>query len=1094
MRFLELRLIAFGGFEGLTLDLSAPGLHVVLGRNEAGKSTTLRALTHVLYGVPERTPDAYRFPMANLRIGARLLGEDGTVLDVVRKKGRTKTLLDRDDRPIDDAPLRKMLHGVSEELYASSFGLTHAALQRGAQALLDGGGDLGESLFQAGLGGGALHALLGELAAEAERIYSPTARNKPLNEALRVLGEAKKSTADRSASHESYQAQVEHIAAQRARKTAAAEERSALLLEQKRLQRLKGMLPLFAKRGELAARRAQLGSVVVLPEDAPRDRADALRAHADAEAAITRLTREIDETTARRAALTAPDALADAAAELEGLPGELALHQKNAQELPRLRASLEVDEAAARDLARATFGEAARDAGDADASPLAVRVDTKAAARVRSLASEPKRIQALLRDAGRALDDATALLTAFDAAPAADSDRVRGLVQRLERRWKGLGLVSTDLSATLALAVPTAATVDKHERALGALAEEARRGAEERARVEAQGAEVARALDALRRAAAVPTEADLAAARARRDGLWAELRADLAAADAGGRAADLERAIALADDVADRLRREAARVTRLAELLADEAAMKDARARAAAARASLEAREAEALRAWNAEWAHAGIAPLTPAEMRAWLERHAKLVEAEAEAEDARADARRERAAERERLEQAVQQHARERARCEKDLAEWQAQWALAVRKLGVAGDLGVDEALQVVEDLAALGHRAQAAHAQRARVAAATAENARIEARARELTLRLAPDLAALPTTEAGQQLVRRFDLARQERARRAELDGQLEDKRESLGEQVARRDACSKRLAALMTTAGVASLEGLVAAEKRSADARALDADDARVADVLLAKADGAPLGELAAAAEATRPEAIDARLDEIEARLTQVDDDLTDASVQVDRSERGLAALDRDGAAAAAAGDAQAAVARAQALAERWARVRLAEALLAREILRYRDRNQGPVLGRASEVFRTLTRGAWEGLRAGLDDGADRPLLLASRAKSAGGDVATHLLSEGTRDQVYLALRVASLERHAAAAGPLPVVLDDILIQFDDERARAALEVLAELAGKLQVLLFTHHQRIVDLARAACPGALAVHELGGKPGAAAQLVLTT
>ena len=73
----------------------------------------------------------------------------------------------------------------------------------------------------------------------------------------------------------------------------------------------------------------------------------------------------------------------------------------------------------------------------------------------------------------------------------------------------------------------------------------------------------------------------------------------------------------------------------------------------------------------------------------------------------------------------------------------------------------------------------------------------------------------------------------------------------------------------------------------------------------------------------------------------------------------------------------------------------------------------------------------------------------------------------MSEGTRDQLYLALRLATLERYLAHAEPLPFVVDDVLVNFDDDRSRATLEVLAELSGKTQVILFTHHARLRDLA---------------------------
>ena len=79
----------------------------------------------------------------------------------------------------------------------------------------------------------------------------------------------------------------------------------------------------------------------------------------------------------------------------------------------------------------------------------------------------------------------------------------------------------------------------------------------------------------------------------------------------------------------------------------------------------------------------------------------------------------------------------------------------------------------------------------------------------------------------------------------------------------------------------------------------------------------------------------------------------------------------------------------------------------------------------------------------------------------------------MSDGTRDQLYLALRLAHVEQQVVTTEPLPLVLDDLLIHFDDERSGAALSVLAELSDQTQVLLFTHHARVRDLA----------HEIGGQ-----------
>jgi uncharacterized protein YhaN len=136
---------------------------------------------------------------------------------------------------------------------------------------------------------------------------------------------------------------------------------------------------------------------------------------------------------------------------------------------------------------------------------------------------------------------------------------------------------------------------------------------------------------------------------------------------------------------------------------------------------------------------------------------------------------------------------------------------------------------------------------------------------------------------------------------------------------------------------------------------------------------------------------------------------------------------------------------------------------------------------VLARASELFSVLTLGSFEGLEVGFDQG-DEPVLVALRDKK---QLEASALSDGTLDQLYLALRVASLERLIESRGPLPLLLDDVLVHFDDQRAAAALSVLGALAKKTQVILFTHHRRIVDLATRAISdrdgGAAArVHEL--------------
>ena len=81
--------------------------------------------------------------------------------------------------------------------------------------------------------------------------------------------------------------------------------------------------------------------------------------------------------------------------------------------------------------------------------------------------------------------------------------------------------------------------------------------------------------------------------------------------------------------------------------------------------------------------------------------------------------------------------------------------------------------------------------------------------------------------------------------------------------------------------------------------------------------------------------------------------------------------------------------------------------------------------------------------------------------------GQEVGVEGMSDGTCDQLYLSLRLASLEKYLQENQPLPFIIDDLLINLDDQRAEAALKVLSELASKTQVIFFTHHRHLVDLA---------------------------
>ncbi|HKQ71827.1 MAG TPA: hypothetical protein VJT73_20930, partial [Polyangiaceae bacterium] len=339
------------------------------------------------------------------------------------------------------------------------------------------------------------------------------------------------------------------------------------------------------------------------------------------------------------------------------------------------------------------------------------------------------------------------------------------------------------------------------------------------------------------------------------------------------------------------------------------------------------------------------------------------------------------------------------------------------------------------------------------------------------------APELAASSAESAAAELIERHRQGIARAAERREIERQLADAEQLCAEQIERQSAAERELDDLVRAAGVGGVADLEVAEARSEEARKLDEE--------LAALD-ARLFELGGNADTLRAELGGEDLDAVTARLEGADEELdqlrrhgSELDVRIGGAQSGLLDLEHPRAKAAeAAAEAESCLARVRNLAESYIKVKVAGALLSREIERYRKENQGPIVSRASELFHRLTLGSFAALTTTFDE-KDQPVLRGVRTD--GSEIAIDGMSDGTRDQLFLALRLSTLERYVAAHEPMPLVLDDILVHFDDDRARAALEVLGDLATHTQVLFFTHHTRLVDLATQTLPkGKVFVREI--------------
>ena len=138
-----------------------------------------------------------------------------------------------------------------------------------------------------------------------------------------------------------------------------------------------------------------------------------------------------------------------------------------------------------------------------------------------------------------------------------------------------------------------------------------------------------------------------------------------------------------------------------------------------------------------------------------------------------------------------------------------------------------------------------------------------------------------------------------------------------------------------------------------------------------------------------------------------------------------------------------------------------------LIALEVLRdsvlaYQEEHVHRLAREAGDTLERLTEGRYVKVR--LDAGLKPTLATPERT-----DLPLESLSRGTRDAFYLALR-AALAQELSAREPLPLILDDPIAHFDEERRGSLIRILEELAGEIQVLLLTHDRGVLNQVREA------------------------
>ena len=1043
MKLRRLHLTGFGHFSDVELpadnaDLSGR-LTVIHGPNEAGKSTLLEFIRTMLFGFAVRERDRRFPPLAGGRHGGRLqvLDDEERAYVIERFAGRgsgTLTVSAENGRRVEPATLQRMLGHASVLLFKNVFAFDLDQL-RDVTALQEAG--VTDSIYSAGVGAAGLTQALTQFDASRRKIYLPNGRKQPVAQALNALASVEeKLAASAEAASQYSKLRAERGTTERALAAADA-ARTRAQQESIRAERLHEAWSDWVTLRELERELEQIPPRPEFPSDATTRLENAEASLGEVSVRLERERTELARCRSATAAIKFDARLLEAAAEIETLRRKRDTFTASLDDLPSCRAEMQgLEQEVAQDI---------RTLGRAWNADRVERFDTSAPVRKE------------LAEVGAAYNAALQSRRDGEIACASVDRRLRDELVRLEAAREALH----ELPAPI-LDVDT----------LGA-----RRIAVNRLRDELVGLETARTLRDQENARLGELQTQRPEAQPvpfwqRTEWIGAGATATTGAlALVGGVLAGgtglifglVAAGLLAATAIFLTLRARKAPVP-LAWKQFDKA-IRAQQEREAAATQAVEAIEARLPELAAEAQLGVGASESDITEVKEELDSAQKTFDTHLEHEG---DLR---AAERQ-VQLAQQEVERERtAVAEADVSAEVAQraWTLWLDSRELMETTQPDEVTELFGQLdtvrAKLGQLAD----RRRRLAA-------IEHDIEEFCVLAKPLLKQ--REDAHQQtpaqlepevdaLIAAFDASREAREEKDHLAAQGKVARRRLADVTAEQKRTEEALQNLLTSAGVddpVEYRRLAAQQARRAELE----PQARecVAGLVRRSGPDQAFREFRAALETSNRDTLQRNMERTADRLVDQEERRDQRIARLGELRQQLETLERDVSAAELRQDREALQTELAALAREWSMLTLAKVLLEQARRRYEEERQPGVVRRAEEYFGRITGGRYPRLNAPLDQQQIEII-------QDNGDRKTPIeLSRGTQEQLYLSLRFGLIEEFAHHSARLPVIVDDILVNFDPERAERAADALRQLARSNQVLVFTCHPSTVELFQRVAP----------------------
>jgi len=1167
MRFRRLDLKAFGPFTGHTIkfDSDAPGCHIIYGPNEAGKSSSLRALKALLYGFPERTPDNFQHANDQLLVGGCIEESDGLELTFDRRKKRKVDLLDQDGNPMNHSALSAFLHSIEFALFESLYCIDHKTLVEGGEDILNQKGEVGQALFAAGAGISSLKKIMDSLEAEADELFKNRGSKQQINQAIKEYKDLKRTIRESSllpSKWKEHQKRLQNAKAEYARHEDQSNKKN---VEMRRLERLNKAIPELAKLENLQKQLLELGDVVELPPKFSMQLMEVEQDIRDTKLNIDHNQDRIKKLQANHGDISLNQTVLDHAETVKDLHQRIGEYRKGLQDRNKLDGMRTACRKNAETLIKEIRPELTLNDADSLRPVLSVKrtiqeLSSKCAtinlqtlhgrkqkdAKEKELKEIAKIIssQPLIRDSD-GLKKAIKL-----SRQSGDLDRrIKDIFREVEggkksslAELKRLGLWIGDLHQLMLLSLPLLETVRSFETAYSELDKESRQLKKDRHKAESELKADNTANKEVAYGGKIPSEQDLEKTRDKRQAGWRILRRQWIDGDDVSKEATeyepdqpvhdaYEKYVKRSDFVADRLRREAERVAKAASLKAKIESLEETVQDIIKQELELADREQALEAKWQAVWDSTQIKPLSPKEMLTWLTDIDKLrfkvdelSNKEAEANEMEKERRQYRKAlldeqkalgESEEfsdqelapillfaeslLEKITQQKAtreiysdkhaealsaleksqKEEEEAENQMIEWRIKWDKALARLELKEQVMPSEALDLLETIDHCIDQLDKAKDLQGRINGIDRDVVKFSDDVLVLLNQAAPEFENLSPDQAALQLHTLLGKAQQDNELIKKYNEETETLNAEIGNGKKRLHSLNGRMSELLAIAKRDKTEDLAEAIRIAGEYQRLH-DKVSDTEISLAKvSDGVCIEDI-------KVQAVELDVDELPGLIAslkrQIDQELypkiTESLKLIGEEQKELQLMDGGGQAADSAEKLERVAAKLQRLVTQYTKIKLATMVLKNEIERYREEHQDPVLQIASRYFSELTLGSFAKLRSDMDD-SSKPILVGVRPDDFR--VPVEGMSDGTCDQLYLALRLATLESRLKTGEPMPFIVDDILINFDDDRSKATIKVLAELAKKNQVILFTHHRRIMEEAiNLQDPKLVKIHEL--------------